>query len=960
MRRVRNPFICGGPVPHTHFIGREDIVNNCYNWLASWLRTSIAISGEHGIGKTSLLHYVRHIAQEEGWGSEHAQLLFTMVYCQDIKPFTPTNFWRRVLDSLKQEVDKPVLNQEIADLLEEPALDNIRLQPLFSKLKQHQFSLILLLDSFASIVDAFSGEPSMVSGFLAGLRSLSIQADLPLTLITTTREPLGVLCADIVKDYPASHFYNGFAFQSLGPFSQVEIEALLDQAQDEAGQKFDDSFREFLFHIAGAHPALLQMAGFHLFKAYHKDGLTKEVRKKVIKDFEGAAENYFSQFWDNSSPLERTLFILIILAQLREKTTLQMDLTREEMYDLFNKYERDLIQLVNRGLVHRKQETYQIASVVFAQWIVRKIAAEGEALFVKHGQAIRDEALRLAWQSLITLASQLTLDPAIPMLVPRAPQPSDRDVPIPARYKLQGELGRGASSVVFKAYDTRLDRTVAIKLLQSHLMTDLEADRERLLKEARAASKLDHPHIVTIYDATEAGDGICLVMEYAEGQTLADLLREKERLPLEKIAALVEQAADALDYAHRRGVIHRDIKPANLMITRDGVLKLADFGIAKRVDAPQTTEDGEFKGTVTYMSPEQVRQQPLDGRSDLFSLATVAFEMLSGHLPWPSTNVFDIIDNIRDAQFRPLTDFQVTGAAILDPIFRKALAADPDGRYQSGKDFVNVLRKAAEYFTADGTDIDVLGTGKRWAVLVGVNTYEDETHYGRLEVCVKDAKAISEQLATSGFNPDQVRLLTDEAQKLPDKENILETLKATAESTKPDDLLLFYYSGHGDEVDGKSYLVARNGRRTILSDSAVPVSRIKEMMEAAPARAKIIILDACHSGADIKGRKGLAPMPREFIRRVFEQAKGLAIMASCQQGQFSYEWKVQECSVFTHFLLEALRGLADRDEKGFVTVQDVNRHVADGVQKWAGSNNVSQTPTLQYTVSGDIILAVYR
>ena len=130
-------------------------------------------------------------------------------------------------------------------------------------------------------------------------------------------------------------------------------------------------------------------------------------------------------------------------------------------------------------------------------------------------------------------------------------------------------------------------------------------------------------------------------------------------------------------------------------------------------------------------------------------------------------------------------------------------------------------------------------------------------------------------------------------------------------------------------------------------------------MEQAPARAKVIVLDACHSGADIGG-KGPKPMSEEFIRRVFEQAEGLAILASCKQGQVSYEWQAQERSTFTHFLLEALAGQADRDEKGFVTVQDANRHVTNGVKLWASQRNLSQTPTLQYTVAGDIILVRYQ
>jgi uncharacterized caspase-like protein len=218
---------------------------------------------------------------------------------------------------------------------------------------------------------------------------------------------------------------------------------------------------------------------------------------------------------------------------------------------------------------------------------------------------------------------------------------------------------------------------------------------------------------------------------------------------------------------------------------------------------------------------------------------------------------------------------------------------------------------------------------------------------------------VRDQLIAGGFDAARIRLLTDDTSELPTRDNILVALKAVADATEPDDLLLFYYSGHGDEDGGESYLVARNGRRLVLRDTAVRVSRVKEIMEEAPARAKVIILDACHSGADIGG-KGPKPMSAEFIRRVFEQAAGMVILASCTQGQLSYEWQAQERSVFTHFMLEALKGEADRDDKGFVTVQDTNRHVVNGVKLWASQRNVSQTPTLEYRAAGDIILTRYQ
>ncbi len=253
----------------------------------------------------------------------------------------------------------------------------------------------------------------------------------------------------------------------------------------------------------------------------------------------------------------------------------------------------------------------------------------------------------------------------------------------------------------------------------------------------------------------------------------------------------------------------------------------------------------------------------------------------------------------------------------------------------------------------------IYGAGNHWAVLAGVNEYQDATNYGNLQVCVKDVETVRKQLIAGGLDPARIRLLIDNTDELPTKANILVALKAIAEATEPDDLLLFYYSGHGDEAGGEPYLIARDGRRLVLGDTAVPVARVKTIMAEAPARAKVILLDACHSGADIGG-KGPKPMSAGFIRRVFEQAEGLAILASCKQEQLSYEWRTQERSVFTHFLLEALAGQADRDEKGFVTVQDASRHVVNGVKLWASQHDASQTPTLQCTVAGDIILARYR
>jgi uncharacterized caspase-like protein len=248
--------------------------------------------------------------------------------------------------------------------------------------------------------------------------------------------------------------------------------------------------------------------------------------------------------------------------------------------------------------------------------------------------------------------------------------------------------------------------------------------------------------------------------------------------------------------------------------------------------------------------------------------------------------------------------------------------------------------------------------GEQWVVLVGVNHYTDP-FYPPLHVCVKDAEAIYKQLTAGGFDSARIHLFTDNTDPLPTRAKILASLQQAAKAARRDDLILFYYSGHGDKAGDTSYLVARDGEAPALKYTAIALPEVAEVLRDSQARAKVIVVDACHSGANFEG-KGPKPMPPGFIKRVFEQAKGEIILASCEQGELSHEWQAQERSAFTHFLLEALEGKADRDEKGFVTIQDINRYVSNGVRKWAFEHKRSQTPTLQGAMAGDIILARYE
>lgn len=252
----------------------------------------------------------------------------------------------------------------------------------------------------------------------------------------------------------------------------------------------------------------------------------------------------------------------------------------------------------------------------------------------------------------------------------------------------------------------------------------------------------------------------------------------------------------------------------------------------------------------------------------------------------------------------------------------------------------------------------IYDTKSKWAILIGINEYEDINNYKKLNVCINDIKSIYDRLILGGFNKEKIQLITDDSKKLPSRSNIYSALNLYAKIIEPNDLLLIYFSGHGEFENGESYLIPKDGKKNSLQDTAIEFSRVKEIIKETNAKAKVIILDACHSGSQV-GSKGPIHMSEGFFKRVFEEAKGLVIQASCEQGQSSYEWPERKCSVFTYYFLEALSGKADNDNKGCVSVQDVNRYVVDKVKIWASKLDLVQVPTFHCDMSGDIILSYY-
>ncbi len=269
-------------------------------------------------------------------------------------------------------------------------------------------------------------------------------------------------------------------------------------------------------------------------------------------------------------------------------------------------------------------------------------------------------------------------------------------------YEILAPLGAGGMGEVYKARDTRLERTVAVKVLPQHMSSSPEV-RQRFEREAKTISQLSHPHICALHDVGREGETEYLVMEYLEGETLSDRLA-KGALPLDQTLRYGQEIADALDKAHRQGIVHRDLKPANVMLTKSGV-KLLDFGLAKAMApaAPQSsltslptqqglTQEGTILGTFQYMAPEQLEGKDADARTDIWAFGCVLYEMATGRKAFSGATHASLITAIMSAQPPSIASLQAMSPQALDRVVKTCLDKDPERRWQSAADVGRQLR----------------------------------------------------------------------------------------------------------------------------------------------------------------------------------------------------------------------------------------------------------------------------
>ncbi len=261
------------------------------------------------------------------------------------------------------------------------------------------------------------------------------------------------------------------------------------------------------------------------------------------------------------------------------------------------------------------------------------------------------------------------------------------------RYVIVEEIGQGAMGVVYKAVDPLIDRTVAIKTINLDLSKEELANFEkRFQREVQSAGKLNHPNIVTVYDVGRTEGVAYMAMEFLEGKELREILDSGVVLPVEKVVHIATQAAEGLGFAHEHGIVHRDVKPSNIMVLKNGLVKITDFGIAQMSSATRTIS-GMVMGSPKYMSPEQVVGQAVDGRSDIFSLGVLLYEMLTGKTPFAGDNISAIMYQILNDEPIPPKTFNQGIPDAINFIVLKALAKHPDKRYQNAKEMARDLKR---------------------------------------------------------------------------------------------------------------------------------------------------------------------------------------------------------------------------------------------------------------------------
>jgi len=680
--RLGNPFICGGPVPPSHFIGRERELQIVFDQITSHALGSIAICGDRRIGKTSLLQYVCHPDVLQEWGLSQDKYLFLFLDSQSISEFRPSRFWQRLLTLLLRERKGNLPPEIIEGILAKEEIGHTDFEIILDEISRRGQVLVLLLDEFEWVIRTDDDNEPITRDFLSALRALMNRTPKALVLIVATCRELHELCRPI--KFIGSPFDNEFTFRRLRPFTRREIDQLLDNALKGTGIEFTLEERDFVCSLAGTHPLLIQLAGSTLLE-FRMQGLETAPNSELIRaEFEELARYHLSQLWENCSREEQMLLTVLALKRSGEREKSKWAYDGVAFERICRRHERTLKDLLKRGLIAQVGKSITVCPATFESWVIREIRNADKEEFAKRETLMFDLLPRDEAEQVTNVMRRISDRENVRL--------GRTDWKRIGRYEIIEELGQGAMSIVYKARDPNIARLVTLKVMRLDWEVRSQKSKMRFKREAMSAGQLTHPNIVAVYDADEDRGEPFIVMEYLGGPTLARVLEVLAPLSLARAVDIALQIGNALDYAHQHGVIHRDVNPSNIIL----LVKVTDFGLAKlaSTSSSSTSQSGAFHGTLEYASPEQILGQEIDGRSDIFSLGVILYEMLTGERPFQGKNITSVIHRLLSSEESlPLTALGPHLPLELKDILFKAMAKDPDQRYQTCAELGEDLRK---------------------------------------------------------------------------------------------------------------------------------------------------------------------------------------------------------------------------------------------------------------------------
>lgn len=638
----RNPYLNRVAIKDpAQFFGRSREVSKIFSRITASRPQSISVVGERRIGKSSLLYYINHSQVRSRFLDRVENYVFAFIDLQQKRRLTPPEFFKELFALLAKETGDESLSKV------DPTFDSVR--ATLENFRREGRKLIMLMDEF----DAVTTNRAFDLEFYSFLRSIANNYDV--AYITSSARDLQELChTQLIADSP---FFNIFTNVFLRSFTRKEAMELITRPSAEAGLALEGYARR-ITEAAGYFPYFLQIACSAYFDYLLENGGRLD-REEVETNFLDEAKGQFRFIWDHMNEGARRC-----IRDFVEKGTVEKE--QEHVYE----------DLKRAGYFIEDERGPRIFSSLFHTVISRPRIITTE--------------LKETDRAAMAVHDGKTEKVAVPPLI----EPEGHI----GRFDIKRSLGAGGMGEIFEAYDTDLHRNVAIKVLASKYVED-ETMKQRFLREARMASKLNHPNIATIYEIGEAAGNPYIVMEYVEGETLSDRLGGG-LLDFETIIEVGAQSADALAEAHEQGVIHRDIKSSNIMMTERGKVKVLDFGLAKPVPLAEKemsksrlTESGVLLGTINYMSPEQATgRSEVTHLSDIFSLGVVLYEVTTGRLPFDGETYYQTIEMLSKRAPSPIKRLRKDAPVRLIEIIERMLRKTPAERYQSAAEIARDIR----------------------------------------------------------------------------------------------------------------------------------------------------------------------------------------------------------------------------------------------------------------------------